>query len=405
MEESESLEYTFERENRINKSKIRGIFTPHTPINDLNLLKGRINELRILVEQLNTPGLHALLYGERGIGKSSLANVVANELVRLTKRKLFIKRCSSSDNFTTILELPLKEKNVNIYGINTSKTNTYGLDISSLSGKKDKTILEAGGSVLANSPSWVAENIADIDGLLLIDEFDSITNTEDKHKIAELIKLLSDRNSKIKILIVGVASTSTELTAGHPSITRCLREIKLKRMKPLELNKVIIDGAKQAKIEFTNQAISKIVFVSSGYPYFTHLLALKAAEEAIATEQPLITLNNIIEATRLAVQDAEGSLKSCYDASINFPNKEEYERILLAASRCREEGFSTKDLKDEYLRICKENITSQKLRGYLVKIVNFDGSKILRQICKGYYRFSDPRMPSFVKIARAYFDE
>lgn len=399
------LDYLLDREERIRKSNIRNIYTPHTPIKDIHLLKGRNVELHTLIEQLSTPGLHALLYGERGIGKSSLANVVVNELARITRRKLFIKRCSSSDNFSTIVDSPLKEAGYNINDINISKTSKIGFDFNTLSVKKDHTTLETGSSLLSISPSWVADCIEDIEGLLLIDEFDAITNTEDKYKIAELIKLLSDKNSKIKILIVGVAMSATELTAGHPSITRCLREIKLKRLRPIELKKVIEDGAKEAKIMFTSSSISKIVFVSSGYPYFTHLLALKAAEEAIANDQTVITLKNLSDATYRAVQDAEGSLKSSYDTSVNFQNKEEYERILLAASRCREEGFSTKDLKDEYLRICKENITSQKLSGYLGKIVSFDGSKILRRICKGYYRFSDPRMPSFVKIARAYFDE
>lgn len=398
------LDNTIEREQRIKKSGIRDVFTPHTPINNFQLLKGRSKEFNILFEQLNTPGLHALLYGERGIGKSSLANVVANELVKVSKRKLFIKRCSADDNFATIVEQLLNERNVSIHDIQRSKSNSSAINIKQLSVGISETVVEAGSSTMLTS-SWVANIIADIDGLLLIDEFDAIKDNLVKNKIAELLKLLSDKNSKVKVLIVGVAGTSSELTAGHPSITRCLREIKLNRMKVVELSKIITDGSVLAKLEFTKQAISRIVFVSSGYPYFTHLLALKAAEEAIANETSLITFKNVIFATQSAVQDAEGSLKNCYDQSINFSNKEEYERILLAASRCREEGFSTQQLKDAYSIISKDSIQGAKLSGYLNKIVSSDGSKILRRLCKGYFRFSDPRMPSFIKIARAYFDE
>lgn len=78
------------------------------------------------------------------------------------------------------------------------------------------------------------KNWKDLNTLLLIDEFDSIQNKEDKHKVAELIKLLSDSNSSFKIFVVGIAESAEELTAGHPSST-----------KMFERNQIVQDVSKR----------------------------------------------------------------------------------------------------------------------------------------------------------------
>ena len=59
------------REEKIKRSGVREVFTPHRPINKIDFFFGRQREVKTLIEQLNTPGQHSLLYGERRVGKSS----------------------------------------------------------------------------------------------------------------------------------------------------------------------------------------------------------------------------------------------------------------------------------------------------------------------------------------------
>jgi energy-coupling factor transporter ATP-binding protein EcfA2 len=116
-----------QREQRIRKSGVRNVFTPHQPIHSVNLFFGRQSLVKKLIEQINTPGQHALLYGNRGVGKSSLANVTAELLLKsLAGGKLYPKRCDSQDTFETILAEPLKDVGVDLRIAGETKSQKQG---------------------------------------------------------------------------------------------------------------------------------------------------------------------------------------------------------------------------------------------------------------------------------------
>lgn len=51
-------------------------FQPRSPISDLSLFAGRWDQIVAIVDAIAQTGLHVVLFGERGIGKTSLANIV-----------------------------------------------------------------------------------------------------------------------------------------------------------------------------------------------------------------------------------------------------------------------------------------------------------------------------------------
>src|SRR5437660_286786 len=52
------------------------VFQPRTPITTKELFAGRWNELTDISDAVHQAGLHVVIYGERGVGKTSLANVI-----------------------------------------------------------------------------------------------------------------------------------------------------------------------------------------------------------------------------------------------------------------------------------------------------------------------------------------
>ncbi|BES61783.1 nSTAND1 domain-containing NTPase [Dysgonomonas capnocytophagoides] len=405
MDESEIINDFLDNNIKIEKSGLNRVFTPHFPVEDVNALKGRRDELENLFKHLTTPGQHALIYGERGIGKSSLAEVASAKLTAKMGLKRFIKRCSKSDDFVSIFERPLADVGIIISTISKTKSTSGSLSIKMFSGTKNKTITDKGDDQLASNPSYVADQIADIKGLLVIDEFDAIQTEEDKFKIAEVMKLLSDKKADFKILVVGIADSAKELTAGHPSVSRCLREIRVHRMKIPALTAILVDGARLLNLRFTAFVIPKIVIASSGYPYFTHLLGYKAAEKVILDDRTEITLNDLEYATSQAINDSEIYLKEMFEESVDRPNREKYENFLLCAAACKAEGFTNADIRKKYYDIFRMDMKAGNITPYLQKLSDSTGNQIIRKLSRTIYRFSDPRMPSFVKIHKAYLPD
>lgn len=389
---------TFEEdERRINESRVRTVFTPFTPISSLLFLQGRKSEMQKGLSALNTPGQHLLLFGDRGVGKSSLANVISNQLVTITGRKLIKKSCSSSDTFETIVEGVLLESGFNALETSRKEKRGIGLKWASI----ETEVAKSGYNDRMKSPSWVASKIKDENILFLIDEFDSIQVGGDKKKIAELIKLLSDANSKAKIFIVGIATSSIELTEGHPSVQRCLKEIKLNKMTYNELSQILLRGEEVLKISFTKQAKYRICRLSSGYPHFTHLIALKAAEDAIVDEISEIDIEDVDRAVKKAVDDGENVLANSYRISMSsFSSKTlgKYKKILYAISLCDDEFIRNDQIRYKYQYVFKEELPMVTLNTYLSKIVSDKEDKLMKRLSKGVYRFNDPRMISYIKL-------
>lgn len=388
------------REEKIKASGIREAFTPNYPIQNIELFSGRNDEVRKIIECLNTKGQHILLYGDRGVGKSSLARISCLLLnsAGIANGQLYLKRCDSHDTFRSIVAIVLDSIGIDSTTLAQETENTLGVNKIFHAGTKS-TIKTEGNATNSLSPSWVVEKIKDVCGILLIDEFDVLADNEEKKKIAEMIKLLSDYGSSLTVFIVGIAETANILMGGHPSVNRCLKEIKLGRMSRIELNEIITKGEERTHISFDPVVKKKIVTLSSGYAYYTHLLALKAAEEAIAADRTHITSNDLKIAMQTAAGDAEGSLKQAYDAAVRSSRKDEFKNIVIAAALCGDDEFKAKDLRDQYTKYTGRTISQNELNNYFAKLISRDDTCILKRLGTGVYRFTDPRMPSYVRIA------
>lgn len=399
--------FGLEREEKIVESGVRNVFTPHQPVNDVDLFFGRQDEVHSIIEQINTPGQHSLLYGERGVVKSSLANISSKLLLsKIIDGNLYLKICDSESTFISILREPLAEIGIDVSIEQVDETNTSGGGGKAgvpfakvrVSGENETACSRVGPRQRV-SPSFAADKLQSVSGLLVVDEADSLATDEDRHKLAEFVKQLSDRGSDFKVLIVGIAQTGDELTAGHKSVKRCLRETKLGRMSKDELKEILQNGETELGLDFSKTVKKKIIKASSGYPHFTHLLALKCAENAISEDREKIKQIHFEKALREAREDAEGTLSRSYKTATRSHKTEMYEVVLKAAARLGGQEFTAADLRNEIQEITGEEITQKSLNNYFKRLVSDDGSAVLKRISKGVYKFSDPRMPSYVRIA------
>ena len=395
--------FGLQREGKIVKSGVRDVFTPHKPVDEIELLFGRNDEVARIIAQINTPGQHCLLYGERGVGKSSLANVLAPLVA--PGGNLFAKRCDSADTFETIIELPLREVGIELgleQRVETfERKRKFGASVKAASYERGKGsgYAETFRSPDEVSPSAAAAELTATKGLLLIDEADAISDPDDRKRLAEFIKQLSDAGASLKLLVVGIGSTATDLTAGHPSVSRCLAETKLRRLSNDELREIVTGGSQRVGLTITDGAIDTIVGCSAGYPHFTHLLTLKCAENAIADTKTKIDKDDVVAAMEAARADAEGSLKDAYDSACRSYGTDMYRVVLMAAAQLDSSEFTAEQLRGSIESITGTPISQGALNNHFQRLVADDGSTVLRRMAKGVYRFTDPRMPSYVRIA------
>lgn len=91
--------------------KINAAFTPSTPISSLSLFSGRQEQVQRLIGACFQPGQHVVLYGERGVGKTSLARIIIEALAKanVTTLKSGTINCDGTDDFSSVWHKALRE--------------------------------------------------------------------------------------------------------------------------------------------------------------------------------------------------------------------------------------------------------------------------------------------------------
>ena len=81
--------------------RVAEAFRPAAPINRRDLFAGRAEQIGEVFSIVSQPGQHAIIYGERGVGKTSLG-LVAAELLRAANVLSAWATCDASDDFSSV---------------------------------------------------------------------------------------------------------------------------------------------------------------------------------------------------------------------------------------------------------------------------------------------------------------
>src|SRR5271157_619723 len=85
------------------------VFTPGAPINEKDLFAGRTQQVEKIIDAVSQRGYHAILYGERGVGKTSLSNMRSSFLAQRHAYDISRTNCDISDTFTALWTKALKD--------------------------------------------------------------------------------------------------------------------------------------------------------------------------------------------------------------------------------------------------------------------------------------------------------
>jgi Cdc6-like AAA superfamily ATPase len=280
------------------RAKLRTAYTPAQPVTDRKMFSGRSRVLGAVIQAIEDQRLHTVIYGERGLGKTSTLHVLA-QTARDARYLVIYVTCSASSNFDEMFRaiaagIPLMfHADFGPTSPQAERRETFA----SLLGPEPVTTRLAGD---------VMAKVVGTRALVILDEFDRAEDEEYRRNIAELIKSLSDRAARVQLLIGGVAGNLSELIANVPSIQRNIFALQLPKMTAAEIHDLIHNGESVSGLTFDAAAADAITAKALGFPYLATLLSHRSALVAIDRARVTVGAEDVAQAVAEVVEEFRG---------------------------------------------------------------------------------------------------
>jgi len=390
------------------KARARSLFSPRTPIDTSELFSGRYSQVLKLNSVIAQAGAHAIIYGERGVGKTSLANIAPisfhveskTPLERITAPRI---NCDGTDSYDALWRKVFAAIRVS------GEEGPMGF-LPDRTAQNVHSLLDDIACELF-TPGEVLNVLAGIGSschlVITLDEFDRLPAGDVQRLMADTIKTLSDNQIQATLIIVGVGDSVGKLVEGHESVGRHLVEVPLPRMSREELERIVSDRLPELGLTIEEDALQCVSLVCAGLPYFTHLLGQHAVCAAIDKFSKHVTRPHVDAAMKLAIEDSEREMKSAYyEATRSRHPKSKFHTTLAACALTQQDDFGyfmAADVREALRQMAGTSGTPEisDFVGHLNRFCEEDKGGILECVGAKHqkrYRFDNPLMQPFVII-------
>ncbi len=279
---------------------IMNMFTPTQPVTDRASFAGRLGMLGKLISSIEGQRSHVVLYGERGIGKTSLLHVLT-DVARESSYIVSYATCGVSSDFSETFRAVLEDVPL-----------LFHRGVAPNAGEA-----ESGGSLAERLPAgkFGARELADLCSeivgtrvIIILDEYDRLTDSSFRQAVAELMKNLSDRAARVQIVIAGVAPDLQELLGYAPSIRRNIIGLPMPRLQESEIQEMIAIGEASAGVRFDPKFGHLVSLLALGSPYLARLLCHHAGIEALDQGRLTVDVSHLRGALDTVITETEGRM-------------------------------------------------------------------------------------------------
>lgn len=379
---------------------LREAFTPTQPKKHWNQsFAGRYEIMERIIAAIEEERAHVVIFGERGRGKTSVANVVS-EIASDAGYVVLRCACSSDLTFEEIFRSFLRQLPRRY--LETGRRGSAEMQVSADDFERLLPEGKFGATEVTNALRYLTSGHA----IFVIDEYDRVSDENLKNNLAEAMKNLSDAGANVTLFVIGVARSLEELMGKHPSIQRNVVSIHLPLMTPSEIDRIIGAGVAMSGVRFAQEVRAAIVRLSKGLPYFAQLLCLHAARHAVRDGRTKIDQADLRYAVDRAIEGADNVLRNSFRKAVRGNSTATKEAMFGAADGdCDEFGCFT---VDDVRRIPDgpeaRHLHVLTLRKALSMLTTEDRGAVLEKVStpEGLrYRFANQTMRQYVLARRA----
>ena len=378
--------------------KLQEAFTPHRPIHLPQFLRGRVDLIYRLQDVVQTDGLHGVLYGDRGTGKTSLIWVAGHLLREQDKPDglmCVIVSCTADDSFPSLWRKVGQELII--------APRSAGLGPQKESQWKER--LDLKDSIARASDAHLFIQSLPNKLVVIFDEFDRLTNLRARTSMADTIKYLSDHGNQSTLVFVGVGKSLSDLLYEHQSISRNISQIPVEPMPVDELAQIIQKGYGHSGLEFQVGLDTKIATLSQGYPHYTHLLGLWSGRKAVERGASSVSFEDVDSAIPSVLRNAEGGLQEQYERAVDSTKSGAlFKQVLLACALAAKDSlgrFPVRAVQEPLRTITNTEYSTGAYQSHLGRFCEAERGPVLERTGrpKSYrWRFLNPQLIPYILL-------
>lgn len=319
-------------------TEMASLVSPARPIQSIEFLRGRAKELERINRALFAPGRHIFIYGDRGIGKSSLAAAAAAQAQSADSPYIDVS-CSTDSSFRSVIA-NIGSQAVRLSRIHkTKRTLSAGLELRFLRVSATEEVTENDLYEVIRTVGDAVEILREVAAVhsarpvVVVDEFDRMVDERERSLFSDLVKQLGDKKINVTFFFTGVAPTLDQLLGAHPSAIRQFETIELEKLNWTARWDITVNALAKFGVEIEDNIRIRIAAVSDGYPAYVHLITEKLLWRL--WDAPTIVTNVDWDHYNGAIQDAivsvNAELKRPYEQAVN-QRTEDFEEVLWAAA-------------------------------------------------------------------------
>lgn len=393
--------------------------SPTSPIQSQEHLYGREHQIQQVEQALYAPGRSIFIYGDRGVGKTSLAQTVAYSFQYVEHDPVLIT-CTPDSTFCGIMEFAIAKLHQGERRKPGSTTKAkfliptkvpVGFEVEHIRNAERPEARDS--SLDLNSTIHALLEIAEArnnqNTIVVLDEFDRLASENERGHFADFIKQLGDQQVPVRFVFCGVAESVQKLLGTHGSAYRYLEGVELQRLSWKARYEIIENAATALGVEVDDKPRFRIAAISDGFPYYIHLICEKLFWQMFNAELPctLPTVDHFREAVSEAVMGIEQHLRASYDQA-TAKSTSDFEDVLWAMAdhpdfqRNTESIYGSywdlfgglhqsadRQLADRSTVVARLNALKGESRGHVL-------SNVAHR--RGWYQFTESIMRGYVRL-------